>query len=537
MAIPRRYILVALTLTVTRAVSAQGLQNNNNSALDHAVRSFWEAGSEKDLRSAASDILALGSEPDTVWLRMGNGRVYSARVAKGRLNLEHETPDGKKHRYVLVVPSTYNPAVPMPLRIYLHGGVETEDRNSGRLWDFERFGPGEGLALYPSAWRGAMWWHQNQLTNILGILTELKRTYNIDESRIHVIGVSDGGTGAYFLAFKVPTPFAGFVPLIGHGGALVNPRAGAAGPFFVPNLRNAPFFIVNGALDPLFPVREVAPYVNLYRQAGVSVVFRPRSEAGHELRWWPEVAPAVDSFIASHPRNPFPDRITWETDNPDRFARAYWLRIDELGSVPGETDFPGFDSIVPLRPEPNLGVRADPTSRQGVRLLAVELGSTAGRAGLQAGDRILEANGVPTPNVPSLLQATQGLTWGDSLILVVDRDNIRRKIGVFFGPAPGTEAQAPALAFPRPGPTGRIELERKGNEVEVLTSGVRRFTLLLSPSQFNLDTIVRVRANGRLVFEGMAPKRTETLMEWAQLDRDRTMLYLAELTIDLTGSP
>jgi hypothetical protein len=348
--------------------------------------------------------------------------------------------------------------------------------------------------------------------------------------------VSDGGTGAYFLAFRVPTPFAGFIPLIGHAGALVNPRLGAQGPFYVPNLRNSPFFIVNGALDPLFPVREVAPYVTLYRQAGVSAQFRPRSTAGHDLRWWPEVAPAVDSFIATHPRSPFPDRISWETDSPDRFPRAYWLRIDSLGSVPGETRLPGYDSVTPLRPEPSLGVRADPASRDGVRLLAVELGSTAGLAGLQAGDKIVAANGVSTQTLPGFLQATQGLGWGDSLILVVDRDNIRRRISVYFGPEPGPEAQAPIVAFPRPRPTGRVELERKGNEVEVWTSGVRRFTLLLSPSQFNLDQAIRVTANGRVVFEGTVPKRTETLVEWALRDRDRTMLYLAELSIDLSAT-
>ena len=175
---PSRLAWFALTLTVARAAAAQGLQSNTNPAMDHAVRSFWEAGSEKDLRSAAAELTSSGFDPDTLWHRMADGRVYSARVAKGRLNLEHQTPDGKKHRYVLVVPAGYNPAVPMPLRIYLHGGVETEDRNSARLWDFDRFGPGEGIALYPSAWRGAMWWHQNQLENILGILTELKRTYN-----------------------------------------------------------------------------------------------------------------------------------------------------------------------------------------------------------------------------------------------------------------------------------------------------------------------------------------------------------------------
>ncbi len=535
MRLSRRFCLVALVLVVPRAAAAQGLEPTSHPVLDHASRSFWEAGSEKDAESAAAQLAAAGAEPEVAWRVLSRGRVYSARVGKGRLNLEHQTPDGRKHRYTLVVPAGYNPAVPMPLRIYLHGGVDTEDRNSARLWDFDRFHAGDGLALYPSAWRGSMWWTGGQLENLAGILANLKRTYNIDENRIHVIGVSDGGTGAFFLAFKRPTPFAGFVSLIGHGGALANPRLGAAGPFFVTNLRNSPFFAVNGALDPLFPVREVAPYVALYRQAGVNFAFRPRAAAGHDLRWWPEAEPAVDSFIRAHPRRPFPDTISWETSDPETSGRAWWLRIDELGTVAGESPLPALDSIVPLRPEPSLGVRADPGSTQGVRLLAVLLGSMAGEAGLQAGDRIVEANGIPTPTVPALLQASQGLTWGDTLVLIIDREGTARRIRVLFGPSPPA-VQAPVLAFPHPLPSGRVDVVATGNRIEARTRGVRRFTLLLSPSQFNLDAPVTVVANGQTVFEGRVARSAETLVRWALQDRDRAMLYLAELPIELHSS-
>jgi PDZ domain len=528
----RRLIWFALALVTARVAAAQGMQANSDPELDHAIRSFWEAESERGLRSAANDILKLEADPESVWRKLQEGRPFSPRVPKGRLSLEHRTADGETHKYVLVVPSTYDPAVPIPLRIYLHGGVESEDRNAARRWDFDRFGAGQGLAIYPSAWRGAMWWHPNQVANILGIIAELKQTYNVDENRIHVIGASDGGTGAYFLAFRVPTTFAGFVALIGHAGAMVNPRLGAAGPLYVPNLRNSPFFIVNGALDPLYSVREVAPYVTLYRQAGVQLMFRPRAAAGHDLRWWPEVAPAVDSFISGSPRNPTPDRITWETETVDRFNRAYWLRIDSLGHVAGESRFPGFDSITPLSPEPSLGVRADPTSNQGVRLLAVELGSVAGNAGLLAGDRIVEVNGIATPTVPTLLQASQGLGWGDSLQVTFERDGSVRRIIVQFGRPPAT-ANVPVMAFPRPRPSGRVELERQGNEVTVRTNGVRQFTLLLSPGQFNLDEPVKVVANGRVVFDGKVERSVETMLNWATRDRDRRMLYLAELRIDL----
>ena len=336
----RSSILLALTLTAGRTAAAQGGQGNANPALDHAVRAFWEAKDDRETRSAAENILAIGSEPDSVWERMAQGPGFSPRVPKGRLNLDHRTQDGEHHQYTLVVPATYNPSVPSSLRIYLHGGVETEDKNNGARWDFDRFASPDGIAVYPSAWRGAMWWRENQLENILGIISDLKRTYNIDENRIHVIGVSDGGTGAFFLAFKVPTPFASFLPLIGSAAVLVNPRMGAEGPFYVPNLRNAPLFLVNGALDPLYSVREVAPYVALYRQAGVNVTFHPRAETGHDLRWWPEEKPAIDSFIANHPRNPFPNQISWETNRTDRFNRAYWLSIDSLGHTEGESTFP-----------------------------------------------------------------------------------------------------------------------------------------------------------------------------------------------------
>jgi hypothetical protein len=105
---------------------------------------------------------------------------------------------------------------------------------------------------------------------------------------------------------------------------------------------------------------------------------------------------------------------------------------------------------------------------------------------------------------------------------------------VFFGPAPSAESQAPLLAFPRPRATGRAELERKGNDVELWTSGVKRLTLLLSPSQFDLDQPIKVTANGRVIFDGRVPRKTQVLVDWALRDRDRSMLFLAELTLELT---
>ena len=53
------------------------------------------------------------------------------------------------------------------------------------------------------------------------------------------------------------------------------------------------------------------------------------------------------------------------------------------------------------------------------------------------------------------------------------------------------------LMFERRHQPGRVDLVRTGNLVQATTSGVRRFTLLLSPDQFDFSQPVRVMVNGR----------------------------------------
>ena len=82
-------------------------------------------------------------------------------------------------------------------------------------------------------------------------------------------------------------------------------------------------------------------------------------------------------------------------------------------------------------------------------------------------------------------------------------------------------------------PSGHVELVRNGNTVQATTTGVARFTLLLSPDQFDFSVPIRVVANGDTVFDGRLEPDVQTLMKWAARDNDRTMLYGAELEIEL----
>jgi hypothetical protein len=78
-----------------------------------------------------------------------------------------------------------------------------------------------------------------------------------------------------------------------------------------------------------------------------------------------------------------------------------------------------------------------------------------------------------------------------------------------------------------------VDVTRAGNEITAATRGVAAFTLLLSPDQFDLTKPVKVVANGRTVFDGKVEKNVRTLLKYAALDNDRTMLFGAELHIKL----
>jgi hypothetical protein len=83
--------------------------------------------------------------------------------------------------------------------------------------------------------------------------------------------------------------------------------------------------------------------------------------------------------------------------------------------------------------------------------------------------------------------------------------------------------------FPQRRPSGRVDLSKSGNTVRAVTSGVRAFTLLVSPDVFDLGQPVTVVANGTVVVNRLVDPSLATLLKWAALDNDRAMLFAAEV--------
>jgi len=62
---------------------------------------------------------------------------------------------------------------------------------------------------------------------------------------------------------------------------------------------------------------------------------------------------------------------------------------------------------------------------------------------------------------------------------------------------------------------------------------VAAFTLLISPDQFDLSKPLTVVADGKTVFQGTVNPSVATLLKWAAMDNDRTMLFAAEVPVSL----
>jgi hypothetical protein len=178
-------------------------------------------------------------------------------------------------------------------------------------------------------------------------------------------------------------------------------------------------------------------------------------------------------------------------------------------------------------PTPDFGIRGS-----GMRINRVVKGSNADHIGLRSGDVVLTINNQPASPGADLAELLRGYPSGRPLLLTVTRGTESgRGISLAGRYAPTVLPGESDAMFPPQRESGRVDLIRTGNRVDVRSRDVAAFTLLLSPDQFDLDRAVTVAVNGLTVFDGIVPRDIRTLLKWAARDNDRTMLFAAELQI------
>lgn len=319
---------LVIALVVAFGVSTAVNQPPANPLLDK----FFAADTPADAEALAPRFESY--DPDILHKRLEEGRKYLDEK-RGEYALRWKSKSGPYFNNVVDVPDDYDPAQKVMLRVQLHGGVgrpspnvQQPGRQPGRANN--RIAGEKQIYLHPSGWVAAQWWDEEQIDNILRSVDTLKRKYNIDESQIYITGISDGGTGVYYMALKEPNAWSSYLPLNGALAVLRNPDNGADGEMHGNNLVNAPLYVVNGENDPLYPVAAVEPTITWMKKMGVNLIFRPQAGAEHNTNWWPTEKAPFEKFVHEHPRVAHPPALSWETERVDRFNRNRWLVINEL---------------------------------------------------------------------------------------------------------------------------------------------------------------------------------------------------------------
>jgi len=493
--------------------------------VDEAFTAYWAATSVVEAVAAAPAIVRSGVDFDTAMARLKKGRTYDGSAPRGVQKFTR-TAGPTSFPYTVDVPASYDPARQYQVRVQLHGGVGRPDPAARGDGSIGALAGAEQIYVLPQAWAEAQWWTAAQDENLPAILDRVKRTWNVDENRVALSGVSDGGTAAFYVAMRDTTPYASFLPLNGFILVLRNRDVGVVGTLFPHNLTNKPLFVVNGGQDRLYPAARVEPYLTQFKAGGLTMVYQPQPEAGHNTSWWPTVKDDFERFVAGHPREPHPARLSWQTDSTTTRNRAHWLVIDQLApSRPGE-ELPDLNHFV-AGEEPNFGVRSN-----GMRVTTVITGSNAHAFGLQPGDLVAAINGRDLPEALELTDFLGIYQAGEALHFEVERGPTRQTVDLKGTYQPTLMPKVTPL-FPTPRAAGRVDLVRDGNTVHATTRGVAAFTLLLSPEIFDFSRPITVVADGTTVFNGPVRKSVETLVTWAAKDNDRTMLYGAALPIAL----
>ncbi|HEY5824536.1 MAG TPA: hypothetical protein VIT44_09230 [Cyclobacteriaceae bacterium] len=411
-----------------------GLAQSQNQLLDE----YFSAAPGDQKKKAVKRIIASKLSFNEVFHQLNEGKHYSTKVKRGFFELKQEG-ERLPPAALILVPYDYSPQKKYSLRVFLHRAVSNRDPQFVyHMIDTlnEAYRKTQSITIYPSAWMWAPWWSDAQYENINRLVDQVKQQYNVNENDIRLGGVSDGGTGSFYLAncnmtvWSCITPFIGFEKLVD----VLPVRT-----IYSNNFRNSSFYVVNTAKDHLFPIQKVIPYHQLLRRINPTAVTTIVDSSGHNLRWLPVLRDSIDQYALKHQRNPFPDKLSWTTDSGLKYNRFRYVIINQLGSV---------------KPD-------------------------------KMGDEFNE--------------------------IVVDgkKQNAHKRDSVY----------------------GNIEVETTGNTVKVKASNIKKYTLLISPSQFDLSKPIIVWTNENKSFEGLVQSDIKTLLKWNLIDNDRTSLYAAEVQI------
>jgi len=248
------------------------------------------------------------------------------------------TVDGLKRTCIVQVPPSYNPKIPVPLVVMLHGGGGTA---KAAIWetgwaekaDLEGF-----LAVFPNAMprnpsrrasfvRNPQLWNDgsdrfypgqnavNDVRFIAALLDNLASRFNVDQRRVFVTGFSNGASMSFLVGAQLSDRIAAIAPV-----------AGAC--WITPTMlkRPIPMLYITGKADPLNLIAGGVP--RLANGASDKVRAKPKPPVRESILKWANAlgCPMTPESVTEL------NGVRTETYGPGRNGtKVIYISVDGLG--------------------------------------------------------------------------------------------------------------------------------------------------------------------------------------------------------------
>jgi predicted peptidase len=183
--------------------------------------------------------------------------------------------------YLLHLPQGYSKEnnKKWPLILFLHGAGEIGDNiEMLRVQALPRVIEAKEdfpfIVVSPQCPTGSSW--HSEFTSLDELLQYTLESYNIDENRIYLTGLSMGGYAAWDYAVVHPDKFAAIIPICG----------GTSYPDYLYHIKDVPIWAFHGAKDDIVPIEESEIAVESLRSFDGNIKFTIYPEAGHDA--WTE---------------------------------------------------------------------------------------------------------------------------------------------------------------------------------------------------------------------------------------------------------
>ena len=221
-----------------------------------------------EMRAGSPGSVAVGSELGSVYRDIAG---WSFQSGHGYVYLPGTAEEGGAD------------AGPLPVLLFLHGSL---GNFKGYQWVLQSLAERRGMAIVAPSFGIGKWDHADGQRTILEWISYIEKSPHLDDRRIVIAGLSNGGRGLTGAAAAMPGRFSGFIgisPVLQPDKWIASAQERSAGSPPQAPIHREPLLVIHGNLDIRIPEQSVHEAVKLLENAGVPCTYEVFPEEDHFL--------------------------------------------------------------------------------------------------------------------------------------------------------------------------------------------------------------------------------------------------------------